>query len=159
VFSAFIRKIRIEEGALNAVFYNSGGVALKNAYKVVALIGAIMWGATVFLRDTFLMDNLFIKQFLWVAPNLSAVWVGVGLPIVYYEHFAKKQFNFKYIYTLVGMCLVILLASELIHPLYSDSQFDIWDMAASLLAGVVVIIVHVIGKRYCSNSKQEVFKE
>ena len=120
---------------------------MKNIYMVLAFTGALIWSATVFLRETALIDYDIIRQILWVAPNIGAVWMGVGFTFMLYPYIFKKEFNTKNIYFLIGIILLLLLASEIIHHFFMESPFDIWDMIASLLASIVIILIHNFGRR------------
>ena len=123
---------------------------MKKIYTVLSLIGIAIWSATIFLRDTSLMDYDIIKRILWVAPNFGAVWAGVGLTYILYPYIFKKEFNTKKTTILVGVIFAILLASEIMHHFFLNSPFDIWDMFASAVASAIVLIIH-----YVSFSKGE----
>jgi uncharacterized membrane protein len=120
---------------------------MKNLYKILALTGAILWAASIFLRETSLMDYSVIRHFLWVAPNIAAVWMGIGFTFMLYPHIFKKEFDKKYLYALIGAILAVLLFSEIIHHVFLDSPFDIWDMVASLAASIIIIIVRFFETR------------
>ena len=119
---------------------------MKSIYMVLAFAGAVIWSITIFLRGTAAIDYDIIKQILWVAPNIGAVWMGVGFTFMLYPYIFKKEFNTKNIYLLLGIILLLLLASEIIHHLLLESPFDIWDMIASLIASIVIILIHNFGK-------------
>ena len=114
---------------------------------VLAFAGALIWSITIFLRGTAVVDYYIIKQILWVAPNIGAVWMGIGFTFMLYPYIFKKEFNTKNIYFLIGIILLLLLVSEIIHHFFLESPFDIWDMIASLLASIVIILIHNFGRR------------
>lgn len=117
---------------------------MKKICRPLAVVGAILWSATIFLRETSLMNYSIIKHFLWIAPNIAALWIGVGLTVELYPYIFKKDFNPKYFYAIIEIILAVLLLSEIIHCFFLDSSFDIWDMAASIAASIIVIIVHKV---------------
>ena len=116
---------------------------MKISYRVLSISGALIWAGTVLLRGTTLMDNEIAKQILWRTPNFGAVWLSIGLFMVLYSHFLKKDFNEKYIYALIGAVLACLLLSEILHVFTSNTSFDIWDMVASILAASIIAVIHL----------------
>ena len=120
---------------------------MKKIYTILSFIGIVLCSATIFLRETVLMDYDIIKRILWVAPNFGAVWVGVGFTYLFFPYIFKREFDAKYTNLLVGAVFVLLLISEIIHHLFLDSPFDIWDMLASAVASIAILLVHNFRKR------------
>jgi hypothetical protein len=124
-----------------------GWHVLKKIYSILAIIGVSIWSATIFLRNTGLMEFNLTRTILLHTPNFGAVWAGVGMAFICYPIFFKKEFELKYFYHLIGLVLLIMLASEIIHFLYLGSPFDIWDLATSVIASMLLTIVYEIKKR------------
>lgn len=118
----------------------------KKTYSILAVIGALLWGAAIFLRNTSLMDNDIIANVLWRLPNFGVVWIGVGLTVALYPNIFKKEFNDKYFYLLSAVGFAILLLSEVIH-IFLGAAFDVWDMAASALALLFIILMRIFMKK------------
>jgi len=116
-------------------------VDMKKTYSIILVMGVLIWAGAVLLRETPLMDNAIIQRLLWVAPNFGVVWAGVGFTYILYPRFFKKDFDPKHTVSLVGVILALLLSAEFIHHFFLDSAFDIWDMAASTIAAVIVLLV------------------
>ena len=101
-----------------------------------------MWAATSFLRGTSLMEYEVIKQILWRTPNFAAVWVGIGLTYITFPLVLKKEFDPKHTYLSVGIIMAILVILEIVHHVFLDSPFDIWDIVASVIALIFIIVIH-----------------
>ena len=119
---------------------------MKKIYIILALIGMLIWTAAIFLRETSVMENGFLRRILWVAPNFGVVWAGVGFTYLIYPNIRKREFEPKYILPLVGVILVLLLLAEIIHHFFLDSPFDVWDMVASVLAAIIIIAIYIFNK-------------
>ena len=111
---------------------------MKQAYRIFAISGALIWSATIFLRGTALMEYPVMMHILWRTPNFGVVWLGVGLAAILYPHIFKREFNDKHIYLFIVAALLILLLSEIVH-LWMDASFDTWDIVASIVAAIVII--------------------
>ena len=131
---------------------------MKKTYSILMLAGALAWAATRILRNTHLMDNAILQRLLWVAPNFCAVWVGVGLTFLLYPRIFKNEFDAKHTVPLVGGLFGVILLSEIIHHVFLDSAFDIWDMVASAVASVIVLLVHALHKDKSQHKKVRYIK-
>jgi len=116
------------------------------AYRNLLLIGIFIWTATHFFRGTSLMDYEVVKQILWRTPNFAAVWVGVGLTYITFPLISKKEFDPKHTYLLVGVIMVLLIILEIVHHIFLESPFDIWDIVASVIASLFIIVIHTTKK-------------
>ena len=119
---------------------------MKKIYIILALIGMLVWTAAIFLRETSLMEYSFIRRLFWVAPNFGVVWAGVGFTYILYPRIRQKEFETKNTFPLVGIILVLLFVSEIIHHFFLDSPFDIWDMVASIIAAIIIIAIYIFKK-------------
>ena len=120
---------------------------MKKIYGILGLVGAVLWGAAVLLRGTPIRDYHLIKQLLWVAPNFCVVWIGVGGVVTLFPLAFKREFNPAHMVWLLGSLLGILLLSEIVHALFLNASFDLWDMLASVTASAVVWGIHCHQKR------------
>ena len=117
-------------------------VDMKKTYSIILLTGVLIWTGAVLLRETSLMDNAIIRRLLWAAPNFGVVWAGVGFTYILYPRFFNKDFDPGHTASLVGVILALLLVAEFIHHFFLDSSFDVWDMAASAIAAVIVLLIY-----------------
>ena len=88
------------------------------------------------------MNNAVFRRLLWVAPNFAVIWMGTGLACILYQHIFKKKLEVKYLIPMIGGFFALSLLSEVIHHFFLDSPFDIWDMATSVVASVIVILIY-----------------
>lgn len=115
--------------------------------KATMLVGVMLWASTVFLRQTSIMQYSIIRSLLGVAPNFGAVWGAFGLtyttvfPVV-----LKREFDLRYSVPLILIILALLLASEIIHDLFLNAPFDVWDIVASVIAAVLLWVLLNITK-------------
>jgi len=114
----------------------------KKVY-VLGLVGAILWGLTVLLRDTSIINNSIIKQILFVTPNIGATLVAFYIIDKYYSIITKKDFTLKMSLITLGMILLLAICSEIYHDLFLNASFDIADILATLITvmtlGFIVI--------------------
>ena len=120
---------------------------LKKTYIVLALIGAALWSATLYLRGTPCRDYPVLKHLLGVAPNFCVVWIGTGTVAALHPFVFKKEFNPSHIVWLLASFLAILLLSETVHALFLHARFDIWDILASVAACAAVWAIQRIHRR------------
>lgn len=113
----------------------------------LGIIGALIWGLTIFARDSNLISNEAINFILGIAPNIGATWNFAFIAESLYISFYKKEYTFKHtIITLVGIC-VLALASEIIHDLFLNSPFDIFDIIATFISAIIYAIIVKTKKR------------
>lgn len=116
--------------------------------KATMLVGVFLWASTVFLRQTGVIQYGFIRSLLDVAPNFGAVWGAFGLTYTtVFPVMLKRKFDFRYSVPLILIILALLLASEIIHDLFLNAPFDVWDMVASLIAAVLLWLALVLTKQ------------
>ena len=119
---------------------------MKKIYSILSLIGMGMWTAAIFLRGTSLMDNVVLRRILWVAPNFGVVWAGIGFTYLLFPRIFKREFEPKYTIPLLGIIFVLLLLAEIIHHVFLDSPFDLWDMLASIISSIIIIAIYLFIK-------------
>lgn len=114
--------------------------------NILGIIGALIWGLTIFARDSNLISNEAINFILGIAPNIGATWNFAFIAESLYTSFYKKEYTFKHtIITLVGIC-VLALSSEIIH-VFLNSPFDIFDIIATFISAIIYAILVKIKKR------------
>lgn len=101
---------------------------------VVGLLGVSLWVLTIFLRETPVIDNPNLQFWLGIAPNFG---VGLLLPMLlvnFYPVLFKKDLNYTQFLYGLGLIFAALLMSEIVHALFLNSGFDVFDLLVSLLA-------------------------
>ena len=116
---------------------------MKKVYIVSGLIGLAMWSMTIILRETTLTNYDIVKHILRVMPNFGVVWGLVFFAMLFLVKGLKRDFNSKNIYLTLLLIMILLFLSEIIHDKFLNSPFDIWDMVASAIASVIIIVINV----------------
>lgn len=101
---------------------------------VVGLLGVSLWVLTIFLRETPAIDNPNLQFWLGIAPNFG---VGLLLPMLlvnFYPVLFKKDLRYTQLLYGLGLIFAALLMSEIVHALFLNSGFDVFDLLVSLLA-------------------------
>lgn len=112
-----------------------------NYSKVLGVLGIAIWGLTILLRERAIVTIPVIGFLLGVAPNCGAVWFFAGIFQEIYPSLFKKACTFKTtILILVGI-FILGVGSEIVHDLFLNSPFDIFDIIATVVASVVYVIV------------------
>lgn len=116
--------------------------------KVTMVVGAMLWASVVFLRQTSVVQYSVVRSLLGLAPNFGVVWVGFGLTYtIVFPVVLKRKFDLRYSVPLILIILALLLASEIIHDLFLNAPFDVWDMVASVIAAVLLWLALVLTKQ------------
>lgn len=115
---------------------------MKKAGTLVSfgIAGALSWSLTIFLRDTFL-DTLFPVHFiLGILPNFSAACFFIWMGELFTENILHKDFTFKIAVIICIIICLLALGSEIVHDIYLNSPFDIFDIAMTFLASGMILI-------------------
>lgn len=103
-------------------------------FNIMGLLGVSLWVLTIFLRETSAIDNPNLQFWLGIAPNFG---VGLLLPMLFVNFYPvvfKKELTYRLFLYGLGMIFAALFMSEVVHALFLDSGFDIFDLLASLIA-------------------------
>ena len=107
---------------------------------VFGIIGALFWGGTVLLREMQVSDISALTFILGIMPNISASWVSLYIGELLVDK-ANKKFTFKVASIISVVVFLLALTSEIIHDLFLNSAFDVYDIIATILAILVYLIV------------------
>lgn len=113
-------------------------IKVLNAFM---LAGALLWAATILTRETSMIQHKAVQWVTGIMPNFAVVWLGFGLLYTFYPLLFKREFNWRSSFLWVVGILCVLIASEVVHYLFLDAQFDILDIAASAVAALLILIV------------------
>lgn len=114
--------------------------------SVFGIIGILSWTITIFLRETSIY-NTSINFLLGVMPNLSAAWAFIWLGEIIVN---KKNidFNFKIASAISGLILLLAIISEVIHDLFLNSSFDIYDLISTLISIIMYLTLLYFNKNH-----------
>lgn len=108
--------------------------------KALGVIGAILWAATIILRETRLNSIGILNFILGITPNIGAAWLFAFLIENTYSSLLKRRFAIKAAAATSIAIWILSLASEIIHDLFLDSPFDINDIIATSFALIIFFI-------------------
>lgn len=108
--------------------------------RIMGMLGVFIWAATIFLRESSLMGHTTSRFILGVAPNFGVVWLLYWLIALWYQNKYKREIKLPGQCVILGIILAFLFLSEVIHQVFMDSPFDIWDIIASCLAVLILLI-------------------
>lgn len=140
----------------------------EKSYAIFVLFGAILWFFTIFLRENSLSSDLYYNLFLGIAPNFAVVFLVFGLGMLYHEpiinnikhlinnwHIYDKLhkhinnwnvYDKLYPYLLLTFIWILLILSEFVHEIFLNSPFDIFDIIASLLGTIIILLIYYYKK-------------
>lgn len=114
----------------------------KTLISIMGLFGAFLWVLTIYMRGTEYVQISEINFLLGIAPNIG---VGLLLPmltIVYYPILFKEDIPIKKYRLILIAIFLFLFMSEVIHDRFLNAPFDIYDLAASLIALGTMAFLH-----------------
>ena len=115
---------------------------MKKDYVVLGLIGSLIWFASMPLREMNLPNNEILLFLVGTCPNFGVVWVGVGYTIGFYSQVFHHEFDDSKFYLLLLGIMILLITSEIVHDVFLNSKFDIWDLVVSLVSMVIICLIH-----------------
>lgn len=104
------------------------------------IIGAISWASTIMLRETSINAIPIINFILGIMPNISATWFFI-YAVEFMLTKVGKLFKFKYVLITSTSIFLLSLVSEVIHDLFLNSPFDIYDIIATVFAIVLYLLI------------------
>jgi hypothetical protein len=120
---------------------NTRGQKSLTLFNILGLLGILLWALTIFLRETPVAHHPGINFWLGIAPNFGVALLLPMLLVNYYPVVFKKALTRQFfLYGLVIM-LTVLFLSEVVHDIFLNSRFDVWDMVASLVALMIMALV------------------
>ena len=107
---------------------------------IFALIGALTWAFTILLRGTSITSIAPINFILGIMPNISAAWFFIWIGEIIFLK-VKREFNMKEAFISCTVVFILALLSEIVHQLFLNSPFDIYDIIATILASIIYLLV------------------
>ncbi|NLL29552.1 MAG: hypothetical protein GX258_00540 [Clostridiales bacterium] len=112
---------------------------------VFGIIGGFSWTIAYLLRETAINNIEQVNFILGVMPNIAAAWFFIWMAENIFER-SNKEFTLKASAIASGVIFILGLISEVIHDLFLDSPFDIFDMIATTCAIIVYLSVFYFRK-------------
>ena len=109
-----------------------------NITSILGIIGMVTWTITIFLRELSL-NNIYINFILGIMPNISATWLFIWMGEIIVNR-KNIHFNFKVASITSWLIFLFAIISEIIHDIFLNSSFDIYDIIATLVSIVIYLI-------------------
>lgn len=112
--------------------------------SIFGIIGIITWIATILLREI-QINNVYISFILGIMSNISATWLFIWFGEVILNR-KNIYFNFKIASSVSILILIFAIISEIIHDMYLNSPFDIYDIIATTISIAIYLIFFCYSK-------------
>jgi hypothetical protein len=110
-------------------------------FNVLGLLGVILWVSVIFLRETPVVHNPSINFWLGIAPNFGVALLLPMLLANYYLVVFKRALTHRLFLYGLAIIFAALFLSEVVHDIFLNSRFDVWDLVASLVALIIMALV------------------
>ena len=104
------------------------------------LIGILTWCLTLFLRGTNISTMQVPNFILGIMPNISAAWFFIWICELIYTR-TKREYTFKVATISTFIIFTLGLASEIYHAMFLNSPFDLYDIIATICAGILYLLI------------------
>jgi len=109
-------------------------------FNILGLLGVLLWVLTIFLREMPVAHNPGINFWLGIAPNFGVALLLPMLLVNYYPVVFKRALTRRFFLYGLAILFTALVFSEVVHDIFLNSKFDIWDLVASLVALVIMVV-------------------
>lgn len=120
------------------------------------IVGILSWTLTNFLRETTLNSVEIFNFILGIMPNISAAYFFIWVGKIIFDRL-NKNFTLKVSVITSGLIFLFAIISEIIHDLFLNSPFDMYDIIATISAITLYLIPFYITKNRRSINKQSSF--
>ena len=110
-------------------------------FNLLGFLGVILWVWVIFLRETPIVHHPSANIWLGIASNFGVALLPPMLLANYYPVVFKRGLTRQSFLNGLAVIFTALLLSEVVHDIFLNSRFDIWDLAASLVALVIMALV------------------
>lgn len=123
--------------------------------EVIGYAGILIWAAVILLRGSDFSNNSIYLFCRGILPNLGAAWAATLAAKWFVLWVLKRDMTFNmYMFICIGV-FVLALFSEIIHDLFLNSPFDIYDIIITAAAQLFIFLVPVVTKdRYFGSYKE-----
>lgn len=116
-----------------------------NTTAMFGILGILSWTLTILLRDTTVNSIEIFNFILGIMPNISAAYFFIWVGKIVAERL-NKNFTLKISMIISGLIFFFAIISEIIHDLFLNSPFDIYDIIATISAITLYLITFYITK-------------
>ena len=113
--------------------------------SIFGIFGILSWTLTILLRDTKVNSIEPFNFILGIMPNISAAYFFIWVGKIIFDRL-NKNFTLKVSVITSGLIFFFAIISEIIHDLFLNSPFDMYDIIATISAITLYLITFYIAK-------------
>ncbi len=111
--------------------------------EIFGILGMVIWGAVVLLRESSFSGNGTYIFFRGILPNLGAAWAATMFGAWLIQYICKRKYTIKRHVLACLSVLALAIISEVIHHFFLNSPFDIHDILTTILAQTLILIIPI----------------
>lgn len=115
---------------------------MKKSFQIAGIAGSLVWCAAVLVRQAGIPLASAARFLVGIMPNIGAPLVCVGLFVSFFPFVCKGEAARRERYLAIAATMLLMLLSEAVHALFLGAAFDVWDLLASLIAAVPLVILN-----------------
>lgn len=101
--------------------------------SVFGIVGILSWTLTLLLRETTVNSIEIVNFILGIMPNISATWFFIWIGEIIFTRL-NMNFTLKISAITSGLIFLFSITSEIIHGLFLNSHFDMYDIIGTISA-------------------------
>ena len=113
--------------------------------SVFGIVGILSWTLTLLLRETTVNSIETVNFILGIMPNISATWFFICIGEIILNRL-NINFTFKISTITSGLVFLFSIMSEIIHDLFLNSPFDMYDIIGTISAIALYLATFYINK-------------
>lgn len=117
--------------------------------EILGYVGIAVWITVIFLRAYPLSESAAYWFWLGILPNAGAAWAATMFAKWLVVFGLKKVITVKLHLMLCIGVLILALVSEMVHALFLNSPFDLYDMLITIAAQLIMFFLPILVKDKC----------
>ncbi len=113
--------------------------------SVFGIVGILSWTLTILLRETTVNSVETVSFILGIMPNISATWFFIWIGEIIVNRL-NNDFTLKISAIASGLIFLFAIMSEIIHDLFLNSPFDMYDIIGTISAITLYLATFYITK-------------
>ena len=117
-----------------------------SSVEILGLIGLIIWAIVIILRSVHIPDNSTLQFIIGILPNLGAIWAATMFGKWCYSLATGQRYTIRMHCTICLVVFCLACGSEVIHAVFYNSPFDIYDVLITIAALFIMLFIPIITK-------------
>lgn len=114
--------------------------------EIIGYLGIILWVAIILLREYNVSDHAGYQFLIGILPNAGAAWVATMFGKWVIDYIFKQKYTIKTHAVICACILALALGSEIVHDLFLNSPFDLYDILVTIIAQMIMLFVPILLK-------------